>query len=275
MLGESVLSLLIVDVVETADYYKTFVSGVISIILLQYLHYQSQPTDPNLHAMRRSFASSFLFYWLIQVYSLALIVFGSCYKMLLYEFVYREYEVAGNYSGSGSTRRTMLLHGLQQRRWLADNSDSLSSQLDPEDRQRREADFFSGSLAVIFFCLDSLSLAHRGIGAQLKRCEGADTKVKRFLSFCLVTCRVTLLLFTATLSQFVTDPEKVATIGVFIILVQLCVRFIGFYVFHAEKEAEDNALERVIQYNTARIHDRPHTLGHPTSSRRLVHETNH
>jgi hypothetical protein len=268
MLGESVLSLLIVDVVESGDYYKTFVSGLVSIILLQYLHYQSQPTDPNDHAMRRSFGAGFVFYWLTQVYSLSLIVFGSSYKMLLYEFIYRDHEDSV-YSSSGNHRRSVIQHVFNKPRWLAASADSFVSQLDPEDRQQREANFFSGSLAVIFFCLDALSLAHRGISAQWKRCECADTRIKKIFAWSLVACRVALLSLTASMSQFVSDPEKIATIGVFIILSQLCVRYIGIYIFHAGKDAEDKALERVILYNTSRIHDRPHTLHHGTRNSQI------
>ena len=269
MLGESVLSLLIVDVVETGDYYKTFVSGLISIILLQYLHYQSQPTDPNDHAMRRSFGSSFSYYWLVQVYSLSLIIFGACYKMLLYEFVYRDYEDNSGYNSSGKMRRSLIQHVFHQRRWTAASVGSFVTQLDPEDRQQRESHFFSGSLAVIFFCLDALSLAHCGISSQWNRCECADTRTKRILAWSLVACRVALLSLATSMSQFVSDPEKVATIGVFIIVAQLLVRYIGFYVFHAHADAEDKALERVIHYNTARIHDRPHTLDHGTSNSQI------
>jgi hypothetical protein len=270
MLGESVLSLLIVDVVESSDYYKTFVSGLVSIILLQYLHYQSQPTDPNEHAMRRGFGSGFVYYWLTQVYSLSLIVFGSCYKMLLYEFVYQNYDESASYSSSGKKRRSILQHVFNKPRWLAASADSFVSQLDPKDRQQREAYFFSGSLALIFFCLDALSLAHRGIAAQWKLCECSDSRKKRIVAYTLVVCRVALTALTASLGQFVSDPEKIATIGVFIILSQLSVRYIGVYIFHAHKDAEDKALERVIQYNTARIHDRPQNLHQGTRNSLIV-----
>jgi small-conductance mechanosensitive channel len=257
MLGESVLSLLIVDIVESSDYYITIITGLISIILLQYLHYQSQPSDPNLHAYRRSLVSSFLFYYLMQIYSFALIVFGATYKMLLYEFIYRE-KYDKNYSGSTRVRG-LIFHVLNHHpRFLVGDSDSntLSSQLSPEEREQRDAHFFSGSLSVIFFCLDALSLAHRGIGTQWKRCECADTNLKKFLAWVLVLCRLLLLIFVASLSQYITDPTQIAVIGVTVVVTQLCIRFVGYYVFHSEKEAEDKALERIIQYNTARIHER-------------------
>ena len=42
MLGESILSLLIVDVVDGDPRYDaTFYAGILSVILLQYLHYRT------------------------------------------------------------------------------------------------------------------------------------------------------------------------------------------------------------------------------------------
>jgi hypothetical protein len=256
MMGESVLSLLIVDIVDTTGYYQTFVCGIIAITLLEYLHFQSQPSDPDQHAMRRSFPSSFAFYWLMQVYSMSLIILGASYKMLLFEFVYMEDEV--------TRRRSLLFHGLDQRGLSSGASAAL--RFTPEDRQERIAHFFSGSLALIFFCLDAMSLAHRGLSASWKRCERCENKTKQFLAFFLVVSRTALLLFIATLSQFETDPNTLAMIGLFTILAQLCLRFVGYYVFHADDEdAEEKAMERMINYNSARMHDRPY---HATASSR-------
>ena len=259
MLGEGILSLLLVDIVQIGDYYVTFVSGLISIVLLQYLHYQSQPSDPNLHAFRRSMMSSFLFFWLMQVYSLALIVFGACYKMLLYEFVYQ----SNDDNGYDSARmRGLLLVGLNDRpRFLAGASDrsAVLSQLSTDERQQRAAHFFSGSLSLIFFCLDALSLAHRGIIVQWKRCNDIEgTKLQHFLRWFLVTSRLLTIVFVASLSQFVSDPAKIATIGLAVVITQLCIRFTGYYTFHSASDAEERTLERIIQYNTARILDHPH-----------------
>ena len=252
MLGEGVLSLLLVDTVYSVDYYITFITGLISIVLLQYLHYQSQPSDPNLHAYRRSAVSSFSFFWLMQVYSLALIVFGACYKMLLYEFVYQD---------KSETGRSLIFHGLN-RRFFASASDTstLVSNLSTEERQQRDAHFFSGSLSLIFFCLDAISLAHSGIGEQWKRCKelGEETRFKKFLCWFLVLRRLLTIVFVASLSQFVTDPVHLSLIGVSVVVAQLCIRFSGYYIFHSASDVEDKALERIIQYNAARIHDHPH-----------------
>mmetsp|Transcript_19003 Transcript_19003/g.26753 ORF Transcript_19003/g.26753 Transcript_19003/m.26753 type:complete len:337 (+) Transcript_19003:1-1011(+) len=96
MLGESILSLLIVNDVPSsqdyvAKYYTTFYVGVVSVTLLQYLYFKSQPHSADHHAMRRTRISGFSYGWITQLYSAALIVVGVSYKMILTEYTL-EYE---------------------------------------------------------------------------------------------------------------------------------------------------------------------------------------
>ena len=75
MLGESILSLLIVDVVDGDWRYDvTFYAGILSVILLQYLHYKNQPHHADDHAMRKSRVRGITFVFVLTVYSAALIV---------------------------------------------------------------------------------------------------------------------------------------------------------------------------------------------------------
>jgi len=256
MLGESVLSLLIVDIVETTGYYKTFIDGVISIVLVEYLHFQSQPSEPDKHAVRRSLPASFAFYWLMQIYSLALIVLGTSYKMLLYEFVYmEEYE-------ENHRRRSLLFSGRLDDRWLAGGT-SAALRFSSENRQQRIAHFFCGSLALVFFCMDAMSLAHRGASDHWKHCE-AESKTKQLLALVLFLLRAGVVLIIATLSQYETEPDTLATIGLFSVFAQLLLRAFGGYIFRDDEEnAEEQAMERMINYTAARLHDRP---GYDSSS---------
>jgi hypothetical protein len=59
MLGESVLSMLIVDITESAEYYKTFFSGILSITLLEFLHFRSQPHEGSRSRIHSPHASIF------------------------------------------------------------------------------------------------------------------------------------------------------------------------------------------------------------------------
>ena len=124
MLGESVLSLLIVDVTETRGYYRTFFCGIVSITLLEFLHFRSQPHDPDDHALRRSKEGGIAFTFLMQMYSAALVILGTAYKMLLYEYVYEE-------EAEDSSYRRALFSGLS--RFLAAGD---APKFDPEDRRQ-------------------------------------------------------------------------------------------------------------------------------------------
>jgi hypothetical protein len=149
MLGESVLSLLVVDVNDGFNYYAAFFSGIVSIILLEYLHFRSQPHDPDEHALRRSRYAGVGFYILMQIYSCALVILGTSYKMFLYEFLYEDESVSED---TGTTGRRSLQNIINQR-FLAGSSD-VYTRFDTEDRRQRIAYMFSGSLATVWLSLD-------------------------------------------------------------------------------------------------------------------------
>eukprot|EP00551_Chaetoceros_affinis_P003707 CAMPEP_0203649562 /NCGR_PEP_ID=MMETSP0088-20131115/22175_1 /ASSEMBLY_ACC=CAM_ASM_001087 /TAXON_ID=426623 /ORGANISM="Chaetoceros affinis, Strain CCMP159" /LENGTH=139 /DNA_ID=CAMNT_0050508013 /DNA_START=1 /DNA_END=417 /DNA_ORIENTATION=+ len=136
MLGESVLSLLIVEISDDVpEFYVTFFVGVVSVILLQYLYFKSQPHDPDEHALNRSRFSAWAFAWLIEFYSIALILVGVSYKMLLTEYQYAEVKEAEveydtNYSKSSSILGRLLAGG------------GTESKYNMEDRRQRIAYFF-------------------------------------------------------------------------------------------------------------------------------------
>lgn len=236
----SVLSLLIVDVSEGFSYYQTFFAGVLSVILLEYLHFRSQPHDPDDHAMRRKAEAGVAVTLLMYVYSVALLVIGVSYKMLLQEHVYEN---------SGKRR---FLSPIVER--LLAGGESAALRFDTDDRRQRIAHFFGASLAIVFVCLDGMSLAHKGITASLNRCQCKETHVVRLSVIIMVVFRVALVVFFATLSQYCTDPSLLATLGFVGIVCQLLIRVLGAFMFPPdEDEQEDQALDRVAQYLNARI----------------------
>lgn len=228
------------DLSEGGTYYQTFFCGVLSVILLEYLHFRSQPHNPDEHALRKTAMSALLFTNLMYVYSIALVVLGTCYKMFLFEFVYE----------SKGERR--FLSPIVQR--LLAGGESAALRFETDDRQQRIAHFFSASLALVFFCLDGMSLAHKGISANVDRCQCDKTQKVRNTVILLVIFRVALIVFFATLSQYCTDPAILAALGFGGIVVQLAIRVLGAFLFPAdEEEQEDRALDRVANYLNARI----------------------
>lgn len=219
MLGESILSLMIVDVDEDKDYYTTFYSSLLTVILLQYLHFRSQPHHADGHALRRHKNAGIGWTLFHQIYSAALISMGAAFTLLVMEYTY-----AGEVIGDDGHRR-----------FLAGGGGGDGASMDPEDRQQRIAHLFCGSLATIWFCLDAMTLLHLGITNSHNRCQCEHTKSFNVKGIVLLVCRVGLLLFMTTLSQYETDPENLALLGLMGVVLQLALRKLGTMYLSAEQ----------------------------------------
>jgi len=237
MLGESILSLLIVEISdEVPAFYFTFYVGIVSVILLQYLHFKSQPHDADGHALRRSRLGGTAFAWLNQIYSAALIIVGVSYKMLLTEYQYEVKEEVVDYDNNYNKSSSIL------GRLLA--GDDSKSKYDTEDRRQRIAYFFCAGLAVVFACLDLLNLAHNGIAASLNRCTCTKGNLRIKAVFFVVVFRLVIILLTATACFYITEPELVAVVGFTAIFMQVLIRIMGSFFFpsqHKIHSAHDEA----------------------------------
>eukprot|EP00536_Pseudo-nitzschia_multiseries_P010767 jgi/Psemu1/168308/gw1.338.48.1 len=142
MFGESIMSLLIVEGDnESFNHSVKFYSGVLSVICLAHLHFQSEPHHNEDHALTRSRHSNYLYTILVPVYSMTLIATGICYKMFLYDYE------KGNYRRS-----------LGDSNYGAEYTDTDYK----EKKQQFTADLFSGSIATVLLCTDLNALLHQG-----------------------------------------------------------------------------------------------------------------
>jgi hypothetical protein len=205
MLGESIFSILVVDV--TKEGVSVFYCSLLTVVFLQILHFQSQPHDADSHALRRSKNSGILWNMFQLVYSLALVVLGATFTFFL------------AFSDGGGGRRL--------------GGRSLASAYDLEADIVAAANLFGGTLAIIFFCLDSMTLLHLGMEESQDRCVFKGRR--NFKGMGLVALRLGLIVFTATLSQWVTKPKDLAIIGMFCVLAQLLLRKFGCtYLTHPQ-----------------------------------------
>lgn len=180
----------------------------------------------------------------MQVYSLALIVLGASYKMFLFEHIYTD---------SYSERRS-LFGNVGSSRWLA-SGESAALRFTSEDRQQRIAHLFAGSLTMVFASMDIIALSHRGLKANMNRYEKTQCKARKKMAILHVALRFLLLAFTATVSQYLTEPNILAIVGMFSVLGQLSLDILARSIFdHDPEEVEDALAESVIRYNTARMH---------------------
>lgn len=145
--------------------------------------------------------------------------------MLLYEYVYAAKE-------TGAYR--LLTSPFS--RFLA--TDEPMFELD--DRQQRAAHLFCISMAIVFLCSDLMIVNHRGLKDNLGRCRFSHTGFLKFFSLILVTLRLGLVCFIATLSQYVTQPSVLAVVGLVSIVGEVLLRVVGSTFFGEDHDHGDD-----------------------------------
>jgi hypothetical protein len=231
MLGESILSLLIVDVPEEdSGYFNTFYCSLMTVILLQYLHFRSQPHHADGHALRRDKNAGIGFTWFQFIYSAALVALGAAYTLFVLEFSYED------------SRRLEW-----EERSLAGGNES---KYDAAERQQRSAHLFSASLTIVFFSLEALSALHVGIQNSKKRCVSQKTHQMNVKGVIVLIFRGGVIAFVATLSQWVTDAEKLAEIGLGVTVSQILLRLLGTMYFPDHVHAFHTSVDDVHQANS-------------------------
>jgi hypothetical protein len=245
MLGESVFSILIVDIPnESLDFYKTFYFSLLTIVLMQYLHFRSQPHHADHHAMRRSKNAGICWTLFQNIYSFALVSLGAAFTIFLTVFANEE----GDDDAASCLRwlaetdaqaESEIVNYPLCRRWLAVGGEA---KFDADTLKERAAHLFSGSLAMIFFSLDCMTILHLGIKESQERCVCKETRKKNSKGMVLLVLRIGLIVFCATLSQWMTEPQDLAGIGVACVLGQLLLRKLGgVYLSPNQVHAEPDA----------------------------------
>lgn len=203
MLGESIFSLLIVQVDNPSEqFHSVFFFGISTIIFLQLLHFQSQPHHADQHAARRNKDAGILYSLLLQLYSFALVLLGAAFTFFL-TFA----ESAASTDNSSEYNANRLL------------ADPI---VDADAANQKAAHLFSGAMATIFSTLDITTILHLGFEESRKRLQKAPIKGSM-----LAVLRTLIILFMATLSQWQTIPKILAVCGFLAVLAQLLLRKLG------------------------------------------------
>jgi hypothetical protein len=135
----------------------------------------------------------------------------------------------------------MRLSFLPSNRGLAAATTTSSCGPTGYEKEKNIAHLFCGAMAIVFFCMDTIVLAHVGIKKEVGKCQLIDgvcsvlgkSGAKHFnhKGIILVVCRCAITVFMATLSQWVTDPKDLALIGLAAVVCQLINRFLGDFFF--------------------------------------------
>eukprot|EP00984_Skeletonema_dohrnii_P001134 scaffold351_cov123-Skeletonema_dohrnii-CCMP3373.AAC.2 len=216
LLGESVLSILIVPSINTPEYHVTFYAAIVSIVLLQYCHYKYQPHSPREHACRRSLRGGVTHYALMIVYCHALVVVGTAYKMFL-----TTYEVEDSLKNKDLRHLVTTLMS----RNLAGAADKTI--FTTVEHKQAVANMFCISMATAWLCLECMWISHVGRAkywAFLKTKQGV---------FCDVLRTIGLFLM-GTISYYTIEPEWVTLIALLGICFEIVTTVITDYFWHKQ-----------------------------------------
>lgn len=190
--SESIFSLLVVVVnKEGTAFFTTFYAGVLTIVILQLLHFQSQPHEADAHASRRHKDAGVCWSYMTIIYSFSLVVLGAAFTFFLA-------------AADGD---------VENRRRLA-TGPALTDEI-----LTAAAHLFCGTMAVIFTCLDVMTLLHVGWKQSVARL-GRNNCMGMFAIF----LRVVLIVFIATMSQYERDHKTLSVTGLCCVLAQLALR---------------------------------------------------
>jgi len=196
MLGESVLSLLIVKIKPVQDYYITFTAGVVSIILLTSIHLASQPHHGESQALfRRERKEAFMV--INKVYCAALVAVGVAFKLLLYEVI--------DYDKYSHTEHLFI------------------------------AKMFSICLAIVCLSLDIMIVTHNGIKRSLERLRQPGTNQFKSGSFVIIiVSRLVIYLMLFFLFTYFKNPEIECMAGLSVLVVITIIRSMGRTMYPGE-----------------------------------------
>ena len=219
MIGEGILSLLIVETAEVKDYYIITTFGVITIIFIQILKFESEPSHGDGHAMWRNLLNGMCYSMLIQLLSMALIVFGVTYKVFLKDVV-KEAEKDDVYD-YGTAARSL----------------AASPAIDDEV----SAAVFSGSLCVVLISLEVLCLTHGGIKKSLRRLRKTEDNSPNWPVIIIALFKVAIILLTATLSEWTIDSAVLTVVGCGVVFALAVTRVVNFVFTHKHEVVENLA----------------------------------
>jgi hypothetical protein len=196
VLGESVLSLLIVDTTESKMYYFIACIGILNVIVIQAMKFDSEPSHADDHCLWRGVKASYWYSLLIQVLSMGLIGFGVSYKTMLSSV----YENHVEFEDEDTSRRS---------------SRSLAAAAPVTFRSI--AALFCGCLCVVLISIELLSTSHKGFMETYKflfRHDGSGLWKLHWRRVVVSLTKLSLLIFTATVPRWIVDDSLEALVGI-------------------------------------------------------------
>ena len=225
MIGESILSLLIVETTEAGNYYTITTFGVLTVILLAILKMESDPSHAEDHALWGNLRNAMSYSLLIQLLSMSLIAFGVCYKIFLKDALKAEQK-----EDAGDKYGRMLAS-------VGSTSDEAAAAL------------FTGALSFVLLSLEIILLTHNGVKKAISRLfheqENADSsenvQPNRFRGkfnvpiVVIAFVKLAVILFATTLNRWTSQLAILTVCGFVIVFIMALTRVLGWAFIHHKK----------------------------------------
>mmetsp|Transcript_38268 Transcript_38268/g.89000 ORF Transcript_38268/g.89000 Transcript_38268/m.89000 type:complete len:253 (-) Transcript_38268:150-908(-) len=222
MLGESILSLIIVDhpndsEEEKKNYHMIFIMGITAVFLLQVIDFDSQPHNPNHHALRYRIRGS-IFEALKKIYYAALVLTGALYKIMMMEYGGTDYDKY--YKG------------------------------DEETRHRDIAWLFCASITTACVTLDLTNLSHSATFDDALGLRDSATGQIKGLMVLLLLAQIGLYFFMMTVTTYDTKPTDLSIFGAVLVLLTITIQKIRKFYYPIEHD-DSHAHGHDVQHDIA------------------------
>ena len=239
MVGESILSLLIVETTESRNYYIITTFGVLTVILLHILKVESDPSHAEDHALWGNLRNAMSYGYLLQILSMSLIAFGICFKIFLKDVVKEEQKEDAvddyGYNEKDEKRGRMLAPA-------GSTSDEAAAAL------------FTAALSSVLVSLELMLLTHNGIKKAIRRLyhEQPDTNDHENVQsirrdklntpiVIIAIVKFSTILFAITLNQWTSEPAILTICGFSIVFIMALTRVLGWAFIHHKKSITEAA----------------------------------
>lgn len=234
MVGESILSLLIVETAESRNYYIITTFGVLTVILLHILKVESDPSHAEDHALWGNLRNAMSYGYLLQILSMALVAFGICFKIFLKDVVKEEkqQDAVEEYDPSA---KAVEGYG----RMLAPSGNT---------SDEAAAALFTAALSFVLMSLELMLLTHNGLKKAIRRLyheqvetdddENVQSTRRDKLNIPIVIIaivKIATIMFAITLNQWTSDPAILTLCGFGIVFIMALTRLLGWAFIHHKK----------------------------------------
>mmetsp|Transcript_21856 Transcript_21856/g.33808 ORF Transcript_21856/g.33808 Transcript_21856/m.33808 type:complete len:434 (-) Transcript_21856:1078-2379(-) len=201
LLGECILSLLGIGETTTSKYYYMIVIfGIVTVIWLLFLIFESEPSDAQAHALWGNRWNTVCYILLIQIITISLIGLGASFKIFLHTVI-------------------------------DENT------LPYDDGRDIGIKFFVVVLSLVVVSLELLNLCHvgikRAVGHLFQTTEGGKRKLY-WPVFVVALIKVGIFLFCFTLNQWIHEAEHIVPAGCAVVVALSITRVVVYFSLHQQ-----------------------------------------